>query len=122
MQKTVPAAELYFSAIPDMDKVGEKTLVAIYNKTFKGELAATLSWPTPRSRWQADPVDQVTQQPTRRTYYVYTSAPPPVWATARWPSTPRVWCDATYGNGETSVIDNAKLTFSPVTASAAHAR
>ncbi len=35
--KTVTAEELSFTAIPDMDTPGEKTLVAVYNKTFKGE-------------------------------------------------------------------------------------
>lgn len=35
--KTVTASELSFSAIPDMNTAGEKTLVAVYNKTFKGE-------------------------------------------------------------------------------------
>ena len=35
--KTVTAAELQFEAIPTMDEVGTKTLVVIYNKTFKGE-------------------------------------------------------------------------------------
>lgn len=35
--KTVPATELQFEAIPNMDEVGSKTLVVIYNKTFKGE-------------------------------------------------------------------------------------
>jgi hypothetical protein len=34
--KTVTAAELQFEAIPNMDEVGQKTLVVIYNKTFKG--------------------------------------------------------------------------------------
>ena len=35
--KEVPAAELGFVAVPNMDQVGVKTLVAIYNKTFKNE-------------------------------------------------------------------------------------
>jgi hypothetical protein len=120
VQKTVPAAELYFSAIPDMDKVGEKTLVAIYNKTFKGELAATpiVANATFKVAQQIQSI-KVTQQPTRRTYYVYTSA-----ATAGLGDRTMAFdptglvVTATYGNGETAVIDNAKLTFSPVTASA----
>jgi hypothetical protein len=120
VQKTVPAAELYFSAIPDMDKVGEKTLVVIYNKTFKGELATTpiVANATFKVAQQIQSI-KVTQQPTRRTYYVYTSA-----ATAGLGDRTMAFdptglvVTATYGNGETSVIDNAKLTFSPVTASA----
>ena len=35
--KTVTASELSFSAIPDINQTGDKTLVAVYNKTFKGK-------------------------------------------------------------------------------------
>ena len=35
--KVIPAAELSFVAIPDIGQIGKKTLVAIYNKTFKNE-------------------------------------------------------------------------------------
>lgn len=35
--KKVTAEDLQFQAIPDMDEAGIKTLVVIYNKTFKGE-------------------------------------------------------------------------------------
>ena len=35
--KTVSAADLTFEAIPDMNSLGTKTLVAVYNKTYKGE-------------------------------------------------------------------------------------
>ena len=34
--KAVTAEDLTFQAIPDIDELGQKTLVAIYNKTFKG--------------------------------------------------------------------------------------
>ena len=37
VSKTVPATELTFEAIPDMNQLGTKTLVAVYNKTYKGE-------------------------------------------------------------------------------------
>lgn len=39
--KIIPAKELYFSAINDMDVSGTKNLIVIYNKTFKGENAST---------------------------------------------------------------------------------
>lgn len=39
--KEIPAKELYFSAINDMDVSGTKNLIVIYNKTFKGENAST---------------------------------------------------------------------------------
>ena len=35
--KTVPASDLQFQTIPDMFALGTKTLVAVYNKTYKGE-------------------------------------------------------------------------------------
>ncbi len=35
--KTIPASELTFDVIPDMETLGTKTLIAVYNKTFKGE-------------------------------------------------------------------------------------
>ena len=35
--KDVTAADLKFEAIPDMTNLGMKTLVAVYNKTYKGE-------------------------------------------------------------------------------------
>lgn len=35
--KNVKASDLQFEAVPDMDEVGTKVLVALYNKTFKGE-------------------------------------------------------------------------------------
>ena len=37
VSKTVSADELTFQAIPDMNQLGTKTLVAVYNKTYKGE-------------------------------------------------------------------------------------
>jgi hypothetical protein len=40
VSKNVNAEELQFEAIPDMNEVGQKTLVVVYNKTFKGENAA----------------------------------------------------------------------------------
>ena len=39
--KTVTAADLEFKTIPDYESLGQKTLVAVYNKTFKGELSST---------------------------------------------------------------------------------
>lgn len=39
--KVIPAKELYFSAINDMNVSGTKNLIVIYNKTFKGENAST---------------------------------------------------------------------------------
>ena len=35
--KVVPAAELIIQAVPDMNTLGTKSIVAVYNKTYKGE-------------------------------------------------------------------------------------
>lgn len=40
VSKTVNADQLIFEAIPNMDELGQKTLVAVYNKTFRGENCA----------------------------------------------------------------------------------
>ena len=37
VSKTVTAQDLTFEAIPDLNSLGTKTLVAVYNKTYKGE-------------------------------------------------------------------------------------
>ena len=37
VSKTVSAQDLTFEAIPDLNSLGMKTLVAVYNKTYKGE-------------------------------------------------------------------------------------
>ena len=39
--KNVTADQLIFQAIPNMDDLGQKTLVVMYNKTFKGELCVS---------------------------------------------------------------------------------
>ena len=41
VSKDVTAADLTFQAVPDLNSLGAKTLVAVYNKTYKGEGAAT---------------------------------------------------------------------------------
>lgn len=41
VSKEVTAKDLTFQAIPDLNGLGEKTLIAVYNKTYKGEGAAT---------------------------------------------------------------------------------
>ena len=39
--RNVTAADLEFKTIPDYESLGQKTLIAVYNKTFKGELSPT---------------------------------------------------------------------------------
>ena len=115
--KTVPAAELYFTAIPDMDQLGEKTLVVIYNKTFKGENASQPIVASAKFR-VVDEIKsiEITQAPTRTHYYYYNSyATEGMYRTLAFDPTGMV-VTGTYGNGSTSVVNNAKLSFSEIPA------
>ena len=40
VSKIVPSEDLQFEAIPDVETLGTKTLIAVYNKTYKGENCA----------------------------------------------------------------------------------
>lgn len=115
--KIVSASELSFTAIPDMDTPGAKTLVAAYNKTFKGE-----NCDTPMAYANFEVVEkivsiEVTTQPTRTTYYYYTSS-----ATASLNNRTLAFdptgmvVKATDSSGKTRVFDNSRLTFSTVPA------
>ena len=117
--KVIPASELLFSAINDMDEVGEKTLIAIYNKTFKGENAATPIVANAKFNVVAGiKTVTVTQAPTRTNYYYYNSAAVDgVNHTLAFDPTGMV-VYATYVEGEPGVIDNSKLTFSRIPATA----
>ena len=116
--KTVKASELNFSAIPDMDTPGEKTLVATYNKTFRGENCDTPIMAYANFKVVEKIVSiEVTTQPTRTTYYYYTSK-----ATEGLDGRTLVFdptgmvVTATEASGMQRVIDNSRLTFSSVPA------
>ena len=118
VKKTVPAAELYFSAIPDMNDLGEKTLVVIYNKTFKGE---NCSKPiVANAKFTIVPAItklEVTKAPTNRRYYFYTSAATSGMTARTIAFDPTgMQVTATYKDGTSGVVDNSKLTFSAVPA------
>jgi hypothetical protein len=75
VKKVIPASELYISAIPDMDVIGEKNLIVIYNKTFKGETAvkpivAYAKFNVVNSISSI----QITKAPSRSNYYFFNSA------------------------------------------------
>jgi len=118
--KTVPAAELTFSAIPDMEQPGVKTLVAIYNKTFKGENCDNpIMASTTFEAVEKIASIEVTTPPSHTRYYYYTSA-----ATANLTDRTMVFdptglvVTATYTDGSTRTVDNARLSFSAVPAKA----
>ncbi|MGM9699474.1 MAG: bacterial Ig-like domain-containing protein [Prevotella sp.] len=120
VSKVVPAAELLFSAIPDMDQVGEKNLIVIYNKTFKGENAATpiVAYGTFKVVDEIASIE-VTELPIRDYYTFYTSEATKGMTdrTLAFDPTGMV-VTATYTDGTKDVVNNSKLTFSPVPARA----
>lgn len=118
VSKTVSASELHFSAIPDMEQLGVKTLVAIYNKTFKGEncelpIVANAIFEVVEKIVSIE----VTTPPSHMQYYYCTSAATNTladWTMAFDPTGMVV--TAAYANGNSRVVDNAKLSFSAVSA------
>lgn len=120
VKKTIPASELYFSAINDMNVPGEKTLTVIYNKTFKGETSAKpiVAYATFKVVQQIASI-KITKQPTRTTYYFYKTAATEGMGDRTMAFDPTgMEVTATYSNGETGVLDNSKLKFSAIAASA----
>ena len=120
VKKTIPASELYFSAINDMNVAGEKTLTVIYNKTFKGEASAKpiVAYATFKVVQQIASI-KITKQPTRTTYYFYTSAATSGMTARTIAFDPTgMEVTATYKDGTSGVIDNSKLKFSAVPATA----
>lgn len=117
VSKSVTAAELQFQAIPDMETPGVKTLVAIYNKTFKGENCDKPVMASAQFEVVNKPVSvAVTALPARQTYVYY--APEAIGAVERSlvfdPTGMEV--TATYADGSTRVLDNSKLTYTSVPA------
>lgn len=118
--KTVTASELSFSAIPDMETPGEKTLVAIYNKTFKGENCDTPIMANATFEVVEKIVSiEVTTQSTRTSYYYYTSKATEslTGRTIAFDPTGMV-VTATESTGKQRVLENSRLTFSAIPASA----
>lgn len=116
--KTIPAAELSISAIPDMEQPGVKTLVAIYNKTFKGENCdkPIMANTTFEAVEQIASIE-VTTPPLHTQYFYYTSAATENLANRTMAFDPTgMVVTATYTDQSTRIIDNARLSFSSVSA------
>lgn len=116
--KTVAASELSFSAIPDMDTPGQKTLVAAYNKTFQGKNCDTSIMAYANFEVVERIVSiEVTTPPTHTAYYYYTSS-----ATANLNNRTLAFdptgmvVTATEASGKQRVLENSSLTFSTVPA------
>ena len=114
--KVIPAKELYFSAINDMDVSGTKNLIVIYNKTFKGENASTLI--VAQKTFEVVPAItaiHIVSAPTRLTYKYYEAAGITNPASAVFPvDTKGLTVQATYLDGVTRDITLDKLVISAV--------
>ncbi|MDO5128342.1 MAG: hypothetical protein Q4D64_00330 [Prevotellaceae bacterium] len=116
--KVVPAAELLFSAIPDMDEPGEKTLIVIYNKTFKGENCSAPIVAYAKFKVVNEIASiTLTKAPERTDYYFYNSDATDGMEGRYLAFDPTgMEVVATYSDGTSAVIDNSKLSFSTVPA------
>lgn len=116
---TVPADQLYFVSAPDMSTEGEKNLVVVYNKTFKGVASDKPISAQAKFKVVLLPTSiEVTTKPTYRKYAYYTSAATSALTdrTLAFDPTGMV-VTGTFPDGTTATIDNSKLTFSSVPAS-----
>lgn len=114
--KVIPAKELYFSPINDMDVSGTKNLIVIYNKTFKGENASTPI--VAQKTFEVVPAItalHIVSAPTRLTYKYYEAAGITNPASAVFPvDTKGLTVQATYLDGVTRDITLDKLAISAV--------
>lgn len=114
--KVIPAKELYFSAINDMNVSGTKNLIVIYNKTFKGENASTPI--VAQQEFLVVPAItalHIVSKPTRLTYKYYEAAGITNPASAVFPvDTKGLTVQATYLDGVTRDIKLDKLVISAV--------
>lgn len=114
--KVIPAKELYFSAINDMDVSGTKNLIVIYNKTFKGENVSTPI--VAQKTFEVVPAIKalhIVSAPTRLTYKYYEAAGITNPSSAVFPvDTKGLTVQATYLNGVTRDITLDKLVISAV--------
>ena len=117
--KTVAASELSFYAIPDMNTPGQKTLVAAYNKTFRGEncdkpVMANAKFEVVESIESIE----VTTQPSHTTYYYYTTKATETLTDRTLAFDPTGMVVTATANGKQRVFDNSELTFSAIPATA----
>lgn len=117
--KEVAASDLEFIVVPDMETVGEKYVVATLNKTLLGKAAdKTISANAKFSVVAGIKSITVTKAPEHTNYYFFNSS---AFASADRtlafdPTGMEV--TAKYVEGEDAVLDNSKLTFSAIPATA----
>lgn len=106
--KEIPASELYFSAINDMDVPGDKQLIVIYNKTFKGENSSVPVVAT--ATFKVVPAIasiEVTAMPAMLDYVAYTSPKTKDLGMALNPLGMEI--TATYVNGDKAVLNLSEV-------------
>jgi hypothetical protein len=113
--KDVTAADLIFNSIPDMETTGEKTLIAIYNKTYKGESAAipVIAHATFNVVTEISSI-KVIAQPTNTNYTFALDKPKGIGERLLAFDATGLQVEATYSNGDVLTMDNADLTFTGV--------
>ena len=117
--KDVDASDLEFVVVPDMETVGEKYVVATLKKTLLGKTAdKTISANAKFSVVAGIKSIKITKAPSRTKYYFYNSAALKGvdHTLAFYPTGMEV--TATYVEGDPAVLDNSKLTFSKIPATA----
>lgn len=117
--KDVDASDLEFVVVPDMETVGEKYVVATLKKTLLGKTAdKTISANAKFSVVAGIKSIKITKAPSRTKYYFYNSAAlEGVDHTLAFDPT-GMEVTATYVEGDPAVLDNSKLTFSKIPATA----
>ena len=117
--KDVDASDLEFVVVPDMETVGEKYVVATLKKTLLGKTAdKTISANAKFSVVAGIKSIKITKAPSRTKYYFYNSAAlKGVDHTLAFDPT-GMEVTATYVEGNPAVLDNSKLTFSKIPATA----
>jgi hypothetical protein len=120
LTKTVGSNELTFDCEPGIDTEGEKTLIAVFNKTYVGNAAEKPIVAVAKFTVKEQPTSiEVTTKPTYRTYSYYTSDATSALTDRTLTFDPAgMVVTGTYPDGKTATIDNSKLTFSTIPASA----
>ena len=113
--KAITADDLTFTVVPDMDTLGEKTLVAAYNKTFKGENASAPVMVV--VKFQVVPVIEsiaITKAPSIKTYYMFKNEYTAGIDRSLIFNPAGLEVTATYADGSKAVVNNQKLSFHTV--------
>lgn len=105
----VDTADISFNVIPDMTTLGEKTVIAAYNKTKQGEYSEAVSTYYTFEITNSVASIAVTTMPNITEYYYFGTDPVIFNADG-------LVVTATYSDGTTSVLGNETLQFGTITA------